>query len=123
MGRQEIGAVQNLGDQPEQSDHVSHRFCIILIVIFLTRYLVGFLTRYLVGFPIAVFPTLRRTRAFRIHQISQAGKLGYMDLLEQMGGDPEQSQLADEDFNVESRELRPEGLAQVVLLLFFCFHL
>ena len=46
-----------------------------------------------------------------------------MDLLEQMGGDAEHSQLADEDFNVESRELRPEGLAQVVLLLFFCFHL
>jgi hypothetical protein len=115
VGRQEIGAVQNLGDQPEQSDHVSHRFCIILIVIFLTR--------YLVGFPIAVFPTLRRTRAFRIHQISQAGKLGDMDLLEQMGGDPEQSQLADEDFTIESWELRPEGLAQVVLLLFFCFHL
>ena len=50
-----------------------------------------------------------------------SNKLGDMDLLEQMGGDPEQSQLADEDFNVESRELRPEDLAQVVLLLFFCF--
>jgi len=30
-----------------------------------------------------------------------SNKLRDMDLLEQMGGDPEQSQLADEDFNVE----------------------
>ena len=52
-----------------------------------------------------------------------SNKLRDMDLLKQMGGDPEQSQLADEDFTVESWELRPEGLAQVVLLLFFCFHL
>ena len=52
-----------------------------------------------------------------------SNKLKVMDLLEQMGGDSEQSQLADEDFTVKYWELRPEGLTQVVLLLFFCFHL
>jgi len=48
-----------------------------------------------------------------------SNKLRDMDVLYQIGGDPEQSQLADEDFTVESWELRPEGLTQVVLLLFF----